>query len=38
MKDYTVSYDQGTGTFVVLQSNVLSLGYTAVSLTSGVTY
>jgi hypothetical protein len=36
--DYTVSYDQATGTYVVLESGILNKQYTATGLTPGQTY
>jgi hypothetical protein len=36
--DYTLSYDQGTGIFVVFISGITATTYTATGLTSGTTY
>jgi hypothetical protein len=36
--DYRVSFDQGTGVYVALESAIISAQYTAVDLTPGVTY
>lgn len=36
--DYTLSYDQGTGSFVVFISGITSQTYTVTGLTSGTTY
>lgn len=36
--DYTVSYDQGTSTYVVLESNVGVASYVATDLTPGTVY
>jgi 2-keto-4-pentenoate hydratase len=36
--DYTISYDQATGVFVTLASNITSTSYTATGLTAGKTY
>lgn len=36
--DYRVSYDQGTGTYVALETEISATEYTAVNLTPGVTY
>lgn len=36
--DFTVSYDQATSVWVVLQSNVIGTNYTASGLNTGSTY
>jgi hypothetical protein len=36
--DYTITYDQGTATWVVLASNLMTRSYVASDLTSGTTY
>lgn len=36
--DYRISYDQGSGNFVILASQVSSKSYTATGLTNGQTY
>jgi type II secretory pathway component GspD/PulD (secretin) len=36
--DYTVSFDQGTGVYIVLASGVLNTNYTAINLVPGLVY
>ena len=36
--DYTLQYDQGSGTWITLKSEITTQQYTAIGLTAGVTY
>ncbi len=36
--DFTIWFDQGTGNYVILASNILATSYTATALTGGVNY